>query len=91
MRLNDTLVIDVIILIAKQYFFELLKHLCFRWFCDNCDYNTALLDNLKNHIKANHKSMKYSVAIIVIVRQYDSTTWKNTLKPNRKTQSAVTM
>ena len=26
-------------------------------FCDNCDYKTALLDNLKNHIKANHKSM----------------------------------
>ena len=32
-----------------------------------------------------------NLAVIVIIRQYDSTTWQNILKPNTKTQSAVTM
>ena len=31
------------------------------------------------------------LAVIVSIRQYDSTTWQNILKPNTKTQSAVTM
>ena len=52
--------------------------------------------------RCKHQSMNYTdvvrdsdscsnLAVIVIIRQYDSTTWQNILKPNTKTQSAVTM